>query len=56
MHISDYKQVGAWFFQTDGPEMGTWELDAYVMHSSGSVVQDVFYHINDDGLKLCLLL
>ena len=56
VHISDYKQVGAWFFQTDGPEMGTWELDAYVMHSSGSVVQDVFYHINDDGLKLCLLL
>ena len=63
VHISDYKQVGAWWFQTDGPEMGTWELSkrapdpwanpwANGMHSPGSVVQDVFYHVNDDGLKL----
>lgn len=57
VHISDYKQVGAWWFQTDGPEMGTWELGgsnvfANGMHSPGSVVQDVFYHVNDDGLKL----
>lgn len=39
--ISDYKQVGAFFFQTDGPEM-----------YPGSMVRDVFYHVNDDGLKL----
>ena len=39
--ISDYKQVGAFFFQTDGPEM-----------YPGSRVRDVFYHCNDDALKL----
>lgn len=38
--ISDYKQVGAFFFQTDGPEM-----------YPNSVVHDVFYHVNDDGIK-----
>ena len=38
--ISDYKQVGAFFFQTDGPQM-----------YPHSYVHDVFYHVNDDGLK-----
>jgi hypothetical protein len=40
VRISDYKQVGAFFFQTDGPQM-----------YPGSVVSDVFYHANDDGIK-----
>lgn len=39
--IVDYKQVGAYFFQTDGPEV-----------YPGSVIHDVFYHVNDDGIKL----
>eukprot|EP00927_Polykrikos_kofoidii_P087124 TRINITY_DN995_c0_g1_i2.p1 TRINITY_DN995_c0_g1~~TRINITY_DN995_c0_g1_i2.p1 ORF type:complete len:598 (-),score=55.55 TRINITY_DN995_c0_g1_i2:48-1841(-) len=38
--ISDYKQVGAFFFQTDGPEM-----------YPNSEVHDVFYHVNDDAIK-----
>ena len=38
--ISDYKQVGAWFLQTDGPQM-----------YPGSRVQYVFYHANDDVIK-----
>lgn len=38
--ISDYKQVGAFFFQTDGPEI-----------YPNSVVHDVFWHVNDDGIK-----
>lgn len=38
--ISDYKQVGAFFFQTGGPQM-----------YSGSIVSNVFYHVNDDGIK-----
>lgn len=39
-HISDYKQVGAFYFQTDGTQMyrGT--------------VRDAFWHINDDAIKL----
>ncbi|KAL2131941.1 hypothetical protein VTI74DRAFT_4423 [Chaetomium olivicolor] len=38
--ISDYKQVGAFFFQTDGPQM-----------YPNSQVHDVFYHVNDDAIK-----
>ena len=38
--MSDYKQVGAFFGQTDG-------LENY----PGSTVQDVFYHSNDDTIK-----
>ncbi|KAF9885304.1 hypothetical protein FE257_013021 [Aspergillus nanangensis] len=38
--ISDYKQVGAFFMQTDGPQMYT-----------NGVVRDVFYHCNDDAIK-----
>jgi hypothetical protein len=40
VHISDYNQVGAFFFQTDGPEL-----------YPHSVVRDIFYHTNDDGIK-----
>lgn len=39
--ISDYKQVGAFFFQTDGPEI-----------YPNSVVHDVFWHVNDDAIKI----
>lgn len=39
--IVDYKQVGAYFFQTDGPAI-----------YPNSVVHDVFYHVNDDGIKM----
>jgi len=39
--ISDYKQVGAYFFQTDGPQM-----------YSNSIIQDVFLHVNDDAIKV----
>ncbi|KAJ6440564.1 hypothetical protein O9K51_06354 [Purpureocillium lavendulum] len=39
--IVDYKQVGAYFFQTDGPAV-----------YPNSVVHDIFYHVNDDGIKL----
>lgn len=38
--VSDYKQVGAFYGQTDG-------LENY----PGSTVQDVFYHSNDDTIK-----
>ncbi|KAJ5098341.1 hypothetical protein N7532_005342 [Penicillium argentinense] len=38
--ISDYKQVGAFFMQTDGPQM----------YTNGNV-HDVFYHCNDDAIK-----
>lgn len=38
--ISDYKQVGAFYFQTDGPQM-----------YPNSQIHDVFYHVNDDALK-----
>jgi hypothetical protein len=40
VRIADYKQVGAFFFQTDGPQM-----------YPNSVVNDIFYHANDDGIK-----
>ncbi|CAG8887960.1 unnamed protein product [Penicillium egyptiacum] len=40
VHIFDYKQVGAFFLQTDGPQMYT-----------NGVVHDVFYHCNDDAIK-----
>ncbi|CAF9909197.1 MAG: hypothetical protein ALECFALPRED_005407 [Alectoria fallacina] len=40
LQVSDYKQVGAFFGQTDG-------LENY----PGSTVQDVFYHSNDDTIK-----
>ncbi|KAJ2902704.1 NB-ARC and ankyrin domain protein [Zalerion maritima] len=36
----DYKQVGAWFEQTDGTTLYT-----------GSSVRDTFYHSNDDTIK-----
>lgn len=39
--VADYKQVGAFFFQTDGPAV-----------YPNSVVRDIFYHVNDDGIKL----
>jgi hypothetical protein len=38
--ISDYKQVGAFYFQTDGPQL-----------YPNSQVHDVFYHVNDDAIK-----
>ncbi|KAL0479553.1 hypothetical protein AKO1_007738 [Acrasis kona] len=38
--ISDYKQVGSYFYQTNGPQI-----------YSGSVIRDVFYHVNDDAIK-----
>ncbi|KAF4500613.1 dextranase [Fusarium agapanthi] len=41
-HIRDYKQVGAYYFQTDGSQM-----------YRGSV-RDVFWHVNDDAIKLYL--
>ncbi|CAM1501427.1 Fc.00g105890.m01.CDS01 [Cosmosporella sp. VM-42] len=37
---SDYKQVGAFFGQTDGIQM-----------YPGSYVRDVFYHVGDDAIK-----
>ncbi|KAJ9656631.1 hypothetical protein H2201_008480, partial [Coniosporium apollinis] len=41
VQVSDYKQVGAFFFQTDGPQM----------YPHG-VVHHVFYHVNDDAIKV----
>lgn len=41
LQVSDYKQVGAFYGQTDG-------LENY----PGSIVQDVFYHSNDDTIKI----
>lgn len=38
--VSDYKQVGSFFYQTDGLQM-----------YPGSQVRDVFYHVGDDGIK-----
>ncbi|OJD31052.1 dextranase [Diplodia corticola] len=40
VRASDYKQVGAFFGQTDG-------MQAY----PGSHYQDIFYHVGDDGIK-----
>lgn len=39
-HIRDYKQVGAFYFQTDGTQM------------YNGTVRDVFWHVNDDAIKL----
>lgn len=39
--ISDYKQVGGYYFQTDGPEM-----------YPDSIIHDIFYHSNDDVIKV----
>ncbi|KZF23771.1 glycoside hydrolase family 49 protein [Xylona heveae TC161] len=39
--IIDYKQVGAFFGQTDGPEL-----------YPNSTVRNVFWHVNDDALKV----
>lgn len=41
MDVSNYQQVGAWYWQTDG-------LELY----SGSTMRDTFFHSNDDVLKL----
>ncbi|KAK9367922.1 family 49 glycosyl hydrolase [Lipomyces kononenkoae] len=41
MSVSSYHQVGAWYWQTDG-------LEIY----ANSVVQNSFFHSNDDVLKL----
>ncbi|KAK6530271.1 hypothetical protein TWF694_003633 [Orbilia ellipsospora] len=38
--VSDYKQTGAFWFQTDGPAV-----------YPNSVVHDIFYHVNDDAIK-----
>ncbi|KAM0331402.1 hypothetical protein ACHAQA_003075 [Verticillium albo-atrum] len=38
--IHDYKQVGAFYFQTDGTQM------------YDGTVRDVFWHVNDDAIKL----
>ena len=38
--MRDYAQVGAFFFQTDGPEL-----------YANSRVSDVFFHVNDDAVK-----
>jgi len=38
--VFDYKQVGSYYFQTDG-------LETY----AGSIVRNVFYHVNDDTIK-----
>lgn len=39
-HVSDYKQVGAFFWQTDGMEV-----------YPGSTFSDIFYHVGDDCVK-----
>ncbi|KAH6873851.1 glycoside hydrolase [Thelonectria olida] len=38
--ISDYKQVGAFYFQTDGPQI------------YAGTIRDCFWHVNDDAIKL----
>lgn len=38
--ISDYKQVGAFYFQTDGPQI------------CAGTTKDLFWHVNDDAIKL----
>ncbi|EHK27178.1 glycoside hydrolase family 49 protein [Trichoderma virens Gv29-8] len=38
--IQDYKQVGAWYYQTDGLQL-----------NPDSTMRDVFYHCNDDAIK-----
>lgn len=39
-YVSDYKQVGAYYLQTDGAQI-----------YAGST-QDIFWHVNDDAIKL----
>lgn len=39
-YISDYKQVGAFYLQTDGSQI------------YAGTTQDCFWHVNDDGIKL----
>lgn len=41
VQISDYKQVGSFFMQTDGPQI----------YTNGNV-QDIFLHVNDDAIKV----
>lgn len=41
MDVSNYQQVGAWYWQTDGLELYT-----------GSTMRSTFFHANDDVLKL----
>lgn len=41
MNVSDYKQVGSWYWQTDGIEL-----------YSGSTMSNTFFHSNDDVLKM----
>jgi hypothetical protein len=41
MDVSRYKQVGGWYWQTDG-------LELY----QGSTMEDAFFHSNDDVLKI----
>ncbi|QPL04639.1 MULTISPECIES: glucodextranase DOMON-like domain-containing protein [Actinomyces] len=41
MDVSNYQQVGGWYWQTDGIEM-----------YSGSTMSHTFFHANDDVLKL----
>jgi len=41
MRVSDYKQVGAWYWQTDGMEL-----------YEGGRLDNSFFHSNDDVLKL----
>jgi len=38
--VTDYNQVGGYFFQTDGPTL-----------PRGSTMEDVFLHVNDDAIK-----
>ncbi|KAL7942257.1 glycoside hydrolase family 49 protein [Trichoderma barbatum] len=38
--VQDYKQVGAWYYQTDGLQL-----------NPHSTMRDVFYHCNDDAIK-----
>jgi len=40
VRLADYKQVGSYYFQTDGPQL--------YPHSTAS---DIFLHVNDDGIK-----
>mgnify|MGYP000044192735 CR=1 FL=1 len=41
MDVQQYKQVGGWYWQTDGLELYT-----------GSQIQDSFFHANDDVIKI----
>ncbi|CED92347.1 glucodextranase DOMON-like domain-containing protein [Actinomyces succiniciruminis] len=41
MDVSNYQQVGGWYWQTDGIEL-----------YSGSTMRNTFFHANDDVLKL----